>query len=159
MKDNIAIYPGSFDPITYGHIDIAYRASDLFRHLILAVAEDKAAILPVAQRVELAKAALAKKKNIEVMSFSALLADFAVKQNAKCLVRGLRAVSDFDYEFQMAIMNNRLCPDLETVFLMSAEKYQFLSSSVVREVASCGGDISSFVPEPVGKALVRLFSK
>ena len=159
MNNTVAIYPGSFDPVTRGHVDIACRAASLFQQVIVAVARDRSTVLPLEQRVELAQTALSQHKNIKVMPFSALLADFAIKQNARFLIRGLRAVSDFDYEFQMAIMNKRQNPDLETIFLMSAEKYQFLSSSVVRELASCGGDISELVPEPVGAALSRLYEK
>ena len=159
QSDTIAVYPGSFDPVTLGHVDIACRAAKLFRQVIVAVAEEKSTVLPVDKRVELVAAALSHRDNIEVTSFSALLADFAVRRNAQVLVRGLRAVSDFDYEFQMAIMNRRMQSDLETVFLTSAEKYQFLSSSAVREIAACGGDISSLVPESALAALPLLSRK
>lgn len=158
-SDAIAVYPGSFDPVTLGHVDIACRAAKLFRQVIVAVAEEKSTALPVDKRVELVSAALSSQGNIKVTSFSALLADFAVRQDAQVLVRGLRAVSDFDYEFQMAIMNKRMQSGLETVFLTSAEKYQFLSSSAVREIAACGGDISGLVPEPVLAALPLLSGK
>lgn len=157
MPNSVFIYPGTFDPITLGHVDIARRAADLCESLIVAVAEahHKRTVFSVPERVDMVKKALAELPNVQVMSFGGLLVDFARKVGARAVVRGLRAVSDFEYEFQMAWMNRRLCPMLETVFLMPSEEYAFLSSSLVKEIAALGGDVSSMVPPCVAKRLVE----
>lgn len=152
-----AIYPGTFDPITNGHVDLIARGARLFDHLIVAVAPNRAKnpLFSVGERVALVEDVLSDLglTNIEVRSFDALLVNFALEADARVLVRGLRAVSDFEYEFQLAGMNRRLAPDIETVFLTPAEQYAFLSSSMVREIAGLGGDVSSFVDPKVERAL------
>ena len=152
---NTAIYPGTFDPITHGHTDIIVRAAQLFDHVIVAVATgtDKETTCLVDERVALAEAVLAAIDNVEVCRFDGLLAHFAKARGAKVIVRGLRAVSDFEYEFQMAGMNRKLMPAVETVFLAPAEQYTFISSSLIREIAAFGGDVSEFVDERVREAL------
>ncbi|TXH70960.1 MAG: pantetheine-phosphate adenylyltransferase [Lysobacteraceae bacterium] len=151
----IAVYPGTFDPITNGHVDLVDRAAPLFERLILGVAESpgKRPALPLAQRVDLARDSLAKYPNVEVRGFDSLLAHFVTEIGAGVLLRGLRAVSDFEYEFQLASMNRHLIPGVETLFLTPAEQYGFISSSLVREVSRLGGDVSDFVPPAVAKAL------
>lgn len=151
----IAVYPGTFDPITNGHTDLTARAAHLFDEVILAVARDtgKTPICDIDQRVELAKVALAGLDNVRVMPFDGLLVTFCQDVGAHTLVRGLRAVSDFEYEFQLAGMNRRLAPDVETIFLTPAEQYAFISSSLVREIARLGGDVSEFVHPDVKRAL------
>ncbi|WP_145483977.1 pantetheine-phosphate adenylyltransferase [Yersinia rohdei] len=151
-----AIYPGTFDPITNGHLDLVTRASEMFSHVILAIADSssKKPMFTLAERVALAQTVTAPLKNVEVLGFSELMAEFAKKQNANILVRGLRSVSDFEYEWQLANMNRHLMPKLESVFLMPSEKWSFISSSLVKEVARHGGDISPFLPAPVTKALM-----
>ena len=151
----IAIYPGSFDPITNGHIDVAIRAAGLFTKLIIGVYEtpDKRLLFSLKERVELARQAVASLPNIEVQPFSSLTGDFARKVGAKAMVRGLRVSADFEREFDMAMMNRRMYPELELVCLMASPEYQFLSSSLLKEVARLGGDISNFVPEHVAQAL------
>ncbi len=152
-----AIYPGTFDPITNGHVDLIARGARLFDHLIVAVAPNRAKnpLFSVGERVALVEDVLSDLglTSIEVRSFDALLVNFALEVDARVLVRGLRAVSDFEYEFQLAGMNRRLAPDIETVFLTPAEQYAFLSSSMVREIAGLGGDVSSFVDPKVERAL------
>jgi pantetheine-phosphate adenylyltransferase len=150
-----ALYPGSFDPITYGHLDVIERAARLFDRLIIAVAHnaDKKPLFTPAARVEQIRQCTGALANIEVVSFEGLLVDFAKKAGAATVVRGLRAVTDFEYEFQMALMNKTLSPDLETVFLTSREAFTYLSSRVIKEVARLGGDITKFVPPPVASAL------
>jgi len=154
-----AIYPGTFDPITNGHTDIVTRAASLFRRVVVAVAANpgKSPAFDLKQRVGLAQEVLQGIANVEVVPFSALLVDFARSLNARVILRGLRAVSDFDYEFQLAGMNRRLAPDLETLFLTPAEQYTFLSSRLVREVAALGGDVSVFVHTSVWAALIERF--
>lgn len=149
------VFPGTFDPITNGHIELVERAAKMFSTVIVAVAENarKGPNFDIQTRVALAKEALKSIKNVEVQGFSVLLADFVRSQNAKAIIRGLRAVSDFEYEFQLANMNRRLAPDIETVFLTPAEHNSFISSSLVSEIAQLGGDISSFVPKVVASAL------
>ena len=149
----VGMYPGTFDPVTNGHIDIIARAARLVHHLVIGVAENagKGPLFPIEERVELVQAEtdiIAKRTQttIEVRSFRGLLVDFANKVNAGVIVRGLRAVSDFDYEFQMAGMNYRLDSTIETVFLMASEHHQFISSRFVKEIATLGGDVTSFVP-------------
>lgn len=156
-KPVVAIYPGSFDPVTLGHEDIARRTLRLADRLIIAVAEtatqSKRGLFTVEERVSLLKEIFNGHPRVECMSFSGLLMDFAREQEAHCVIRGLRAVSDFEYEFQMAQMNRELFEDVETVFLTPDTPFSFLSASLVREVAGLGGDVSSFVSEPVKRAL------
>lgn len=152
---NRVLYPGTFDPITKGHGDLVERASRLFDHVIIAVAASpkKNPLFPLEQRVELAREVTKHLPNVEVVGFSTLLAHFAKEQNANVFLRGLRAVSDFEYEFQLASMNRHLIPDAETLFLTPAEQYSFISSSLVREIGRLGGDVSNFVHPAVQKAL------
>lgn len=151
----IAIYPGSFDPITNGHIDIATRAAKLFTKLIIGVYETpgKHLLFSLEERVELARQAVASLPNIEVQPFSGLTVDFARRVRAQAMVRGLRVSADFEWEFDMAMMNRRLHPELELVCLMASPEYQFLSSSLLKEVARLGGSINDLVPEHVAQAL------
>ncbi|RRN54993.1 pantetheine-phosphate adenylyltransferase [Pseudoxanthomonas sp. SGNA-20] len=151
----IAVYPGTFDPITNGHIDLVDRAAPLFEKVIVGVAESQAKgpTLPLELRVGLAREALARHPNVEVRGFDTLLAHFVREVGAGVLLRGLRAVSDFEYEFQMASMNRHLIPEVETLFLTPAEQYSFISSSLVREIARLGGDVSGFVTPAVAAAL------
>lgn len=150
-----AIYPGSFDPITNGHLDVLQRAAGIFDKLIIAVARDNAkqSLFSVDERVELIRNAAAEIPGIEVMPFEGLLVDFARKQQACALVRGLRAVSDFEFEFQLALMNRKLEPNLETLFLMPREEYTYISSRLVKEICRLGGHIEQFVPPNVVTAL------
>ena len=154
-RTRIAVYPGTFDPITNGHVDLVDRAAPLFERLVIGVAEspNKGPALELGLRVELAKNALARHPNVEVRGFDGLLAHFVRDLGAGVLLRGLRAVSDFEYEFQLASMNRHLIPDVETLFLTPAEEYGFISSSLVREISRLGGDVSAFVPPAVAQAL------
>jgi pantetheine-phosphate adenylyltransferase len=154
-RTRTAVYPGTFDPITNGHIDLIDRAAPLFERLIIGVAESpgKGPALPLALRVELARDAVAKHPHVEVQGFDGLLAHFVKDVGGGVLLRGLRAVSDFEYEFQLASMNRHLIPEVETLFLTPAEQYGFISSSLVREIARLGGDVSGFVPPAVTAAL------
>lgn len=154
-RSRIAVYPGTFDPITNGHVDLVGRASLLFEKVIVGVAESaaKGPTLPRDQRVDLAREALAQFPNIEVRGFASLLAHFVREVEGGVLLRGLRAVSDFEYEFQLASMNRHLIPEVETLFLTPAEQYGFISSSLVREISRLGGDVSGFVPAAVADAL------
>lgn len=147
----LAVYPGSFDPITKGHLDVLKRASGLFEKVIIAVLNNpsKKSFLPVDVRINIIKESVKNLENVEVDSFEGLTVDYAKKVGAKALIRGLRAVSDFEYEMQMAQMNKNLYPELETIFLVPKEKYNFLSSTVVKEVALLGGDVSKYLPEAV----------
>lgn len=149
------LYPGSFDPVTNGHLDVLQRASRLFDEVIVAVAHHNAkqALFTVKQRVYLLKQSTGHLQNVRITSFEGLLVNFAKQQGAQTLIRGLRAVSDFEFEFQMALMNRSLQPDLETLFLMPSEEYTYLSSRMVKEVSRLGGDVSRFVPECVVAAL------
>lgn len=149
------LYPGSFDPVTNGHLDVLQRASRLFDEIIVAVAHHNAkqALFTVKQRVYLLKQSTGHLQNVRITSFEGLLVNFAKQQGAQTLIRGLRAVSDFEFEFQMALMNRSLQPDLETLFLMPSEEYTYLSSRMVKEVSRLGGDVSRFVPECVVAAL------
>ncbi len=150
-----AIYPGTFDPVTVGHEDVMRRAAHVFDHLIVAVAEshNKQTWFSHAERVALVREAVADLKNVTVVPFDGLLVNFARAQGVGVLVRGLRAFSDFEYEFQMALTNRKLAPDLETVFLMTSEAFAYVSSTTVREVWRLGGDTSAFVPECVQRML------
>lgn len=150
-----AIYPGTFDPITNGHSDLVERAARLFDKVIVAVAANpgKQSAFSLDERIGMAREVLGNIGNVEVAGFDSLLVDYARERGAGVLLRGLRAVSDFDYEFQLAGMNRRLAPDIETLFLTPAEQYAFISSSLVREVASLGGDVSAFVHTKVRAAL------
>ena len=156
-----AVYPGTFDPITNGHVDLVDRAAPLFERLIVGVAESpgKGPALPLALRVDLARQALAQFPNVEVRGFNGLLAHFVRDLNAGVLLRGLRAVSDFEYEFQLANMNRQLAPDVESLFLTPSERYSFISSTLVREIAALGGDITKFVHPAVADALTLRFKK
>ncbi|MFZ5548287.1 MAG: pantetheine-phosphate adenylyltransferase [Pseudomonadota bacterium] len=146
-----AVYPGTFDPMTLGHEDLVQRASRLFDRLIVAVAagHHKRTMFTIAERLEIATEVVAPMGNVEVIPFRGLLRDFVVEHGGKVVVRGLRAVSDFDYEFQMAGMNRQLMPDVETIFLTPSDEYQFVSSTFVREIATLGGDVSKFVAPSV----------
>lgn len=150
-----AIYPGTFDPMTNGHLDIVTRAARMFDHIILAVAASpsKKPLFSLEERVALASEVVAHLPNVEVVGFSDLMANFAKEQQANVLVRGLRAVSDFEYELQLAHMNRHLLPELESVFLMPSEAYSFISSSLMKEVARHGGEVQAFLPAPVYAAL------
>ena len=151
-----AIYPGTFDPLTFGHVDLTQRASRLFDQVIVAIGTDSAKqpTFTVEERVQMARLAFADFKNeIEVASFDGLLVDFARVMEAQAIVRGLRAVSDFEYEFQLASMNRQLAPDLESIFLTPAKEYAFVSSSLVKEVAMLGGDVAHFVPKEIQQML------
>ncbi len=152
-----AIYPGTFDPLTLGHLDIITRASRLFDHVILAIASNstKKPMFTLEERVALAQQATCHLSNVGVTGFSELMADFAGKQQANVLIRGVRSVSDFDYERQLALMNNHLLPGLESIFLIPAEAYAFISSSLVKEVARHHGDISGFVTPEICQALLN----
>lgn len=154
-NSRIAVYPGTFDPITNGHIDLVSRAAALFETVVVGVAQSpsKGPSLRLEQRVALAREALGHHANVEVRGFDTLLAHFVRDVGAGVLLRGLRAVSDFEYEFQMASMNRHLIPEVETLFLTPAEQYSFISSSLVREIARLGGDVSGFVPASVVEAL------
>ena len=153
----IAIYPGSFDPITNGHIDITTRASKLFEKIIIAIFEspDKRLTFSIEERVDLAKRAVAHLPNVEVAAYSEITVDFARKVNADVMVRGLRMSADYEREFEMAMLNHKLNPGLELVCFMASQEYQFLSSSLMKEVASLGGNINSLVPQHVAEALRR----
>ncbi|MCK4841651.1 MAG: pantetheine-phosphate adenylyltransferase [Methylococcales bacterium] len=155
-----AIYPGTFDPITDGHIDLIERASKLFETVIVAVAvnQGKFPLFTIDERVGLAEEVTAHLANVNIIGFSNLLVDCAKEHKANVVLRGLRAVSDFEYEFQMAGMNRRLSPELETMFLTPAEQYEFISSSMIREIAKLNGDVSSFVPKCVEERLKEKFA-
>lgn len=153
----IAIYPGTFDPITYGHVDVVERAREIFDKVIVMVARNtsKVPLFNTKERVDMIKEVVKKYKNVEVESFEGLLVSFARKKKATAIVRGLRAVSDFEYEFQMALTNRKLAKEITTVFLMPHEKYTYLNSSLIREIAMMGGDVSEFIPASVRKALKK----
>ena len=156
-----AVYPGTFDPMTLGHEDLMRRASRLFERLIVAVAvgHHKKTMFGIDERLEIAKELAAKYPNVEVIPFRGLLSDFVVANGGKVVVRGLRAVSDFEYEVQMAGMNRQLMPDVETVFLTPSDQYQFISGTFVREIATLGGDVSKFVSPSVNLRLQARIAK
>ncbi|MEO5802696.1 MAG: pantetheine-phosphate adenylyltransferase [Verrucomicrobiota bacterium] len=155
------IYPGSFDPLTNGHLDVIQRATKLFDKVIVAVAqnESKNPLFDLAERVNLVKHAIAHLPQVEVDSFDGLLVDYVESRSGQAVVRGLRAVSDFEFEFQLALMNRKLNERIETIFMMPKDTYTFLSSRIVKEIARLGGDVSSFVPANVQKALKTKLSK
>ena len=160
MKTNTVIYPGTFDPITNGHVDLTERAARLFDRVVVAIAysEKKTPLFDLEHRVELCQASLAHLDNVEVTGFNNLLTDFARSQGARCVLRGLRAVADFEYEFQLANMNRAMYPEFESIFLTPSEHLSFISSALVREIAALNGDITPFVPPPVAEALQARFS-
>ncbi|MFN0158382.1 MAG: pantetheine-phosphate adenylyltransferase [Bacteroidota bacterium] len=155
MKRTVAIYPGTFDPITYGHIDVIERATRMFDKVIVLVARNssKAPLFTGDERVEMIKEVFKKNRSVMVDGFDGLLVEYARRKKATAIIRGLRAVSDFEYEFQMALMNRKLSPTFDSVFLVPDEKYTYLNSSIVREVARLGGDVSGFVPNNVRRRL------
>ena len=154
-----AVYPGSFDPITNGHLDVIQRASRLFDRVIVAVAinDSKTPLFTMGERKKLAAKAVESLKNVEVDTFTGLLVDYVTSKQGEAVIRGLRAVSDFEFEFQLALMNRKLNEHVETIFMMPKETYTFISSRMIKEIASLGGDISSFVPAHVVEALKEKF--
>src|SRR5262252_3404008 len=156
-----AIYPGSFDPVTNGHIDVIERARKLFDQVVVAVAhnDEKQPLFTLDERLDLLRQTGGKIDSVAIAHFEGLLVDFAIKQEAVAVVRGLRAVSDFEFEFQMALMNRKLQGAVETIFLMPKEEYTYLSSRIIKEIARLGGDVSGFVPEIVAKALSEKLGK
>ena len=162
MNEKItAIYPGTFDPITNGHLDLVARAAQLYDEVLIAVATNKtkSPLFSLDERVKLAQSVSAEFKNVRVIGFDNLLVDCARQYGARVILRGLRAVSDFEYEFQLAGMNRRLAPELETVFLTPAEQYEFISSSMIREIARLKGDVSCFVSPLVHQHLIEKFAR
>lgn len=162
MNNGIAVYPGTFDPFTRGHEDLVRRAARLFAHVVVGIAEShsKRPLFPLAERVEIAQQLCADMPNVKVIGFDGLLMDFLRARNARVILRGLRAVSDFEYEFQMAGMNRCLHPDVETLFLTPGEQYMFISATMVREIASLGGDVSKFVhPLVVERLTARMHNR
>ena len=156
-----AIYPGSFDPVTNGHLDVVERARKLFDEVIVAVADndEKSPLFTLEERLDLLRQTLGKIDTVRITHFTGLLVDFARKQEATAVIRGLRAISDFEFEFQMALMNRKLEAAVETIFLMPKEDYTYLSSRIVKEIARLGGDVSKFVAAPVAKALATKLKK
>ena len=162
MKDNIAICPGSFDPITIGHLDIISRSAKMFSKVIVVVMSNvykNGGSFTVEERVEMIKKSVADIPNVEVDHYDGLLADYAASKNAKAIIKGLRAVTDFEYEFQMALTNKKLNPNLETLFLTTSAENMYLSSSMVKQIASMGGDITDFVPPAIHKDIVSRLKK
>ena len=160
-QKQIAVYPGSFDPITYGHLDIIDRGLEVFDEIVVAVAQniDKKGLFSTAERIALIRAAVNNNPRVKVDTFEGLLVDYVVAQGARVILRGLRAVSDFEYEFQIAQMNHNLRREVETLFMMTSVPYGYLSSSIVKEVASLQGPVETLVPPPVHKALSEKFSR
>ncbi|RPI12832.1 MAG: pantetheine-phosphate adenylyltransferase [Ignavibacteriae bacterium] len=161
QKHKIAIYAGTFDPVTYGHIDVLERASLLFDKVIISVSasSSKKTIFTVEERLEMISDCVKNIPNVKVESFTGLLVEYAKRSNATAIVRGLRAISDFEYEFQMALTNRKIAENITTVFLMPNEKYTYLNSTLVREIASLGGDVSPFVPCNVLEKLNEKYGK
>ncbi len=159
--ERVVVYPGTFDPVTFGHLDVIERASQLFDKVIVAVTTkpEKKPLFSVEERVSLLKESAKALKNVEVEAFSSLLVDYLKKKKAKTILRGLRQLSDFESEFQQAVVNRKLFPELDTVFVVTNAKFFYLSSSVVKEVASLGGKVDCFVPKPVESALKKKFVK
>lgn len=159
-RRNIALYPGTFDPVTFGHIDVIARASELFDKLIIAVSESssKKTLFSVQERISMILKSVNNLKNIEVTSFSGLMVKYARSRNANVVIRGLRAISDFEYEFQMALTNRKIAEKITTLFLMPNEKYTYLNSTLVKEIAKYNGDVKSFVPRAVIRMLKEKFS-
>jgi pantetheine-phosphate adenylyltransferase len=155
-----AIYPGSFDPLTNGHLDVVQRAAKLFDRVVLAVAKNdgKHPLFTLNERLVLVKKSIAHLPNVEADSFDSLLVEYVVSRKAQAIVRGLRAISDFEFEFQLALMNRKLNENIETIFMMPKDTYTFLSSRIVKEIARLGGDVSSFVPVHVQAALTKKYS-
>jgi len=151
----LAVYPGSFDPITYGHIDVIKRSVAIFPNLVVAVVGNpyKKSLFDFSERVEMIRSAVGDNKNIKIDTFNGLLMDYVCSINAKVVIRGLRAISDFEYEFQMALSNNKLNSNVETLFMMSSAQYSYVSSKLIKEIAQLGGDISAFVPDSVALKL------
>lgn len=160
MKEAVAVYPGTFDPFTRGHEDLVRRGALLFDRIVVAIAQSrgKTPIFSLEERVSIAREILSPFPNVEVVGFDGLLMDFLRKRDARLILRGLRAVSDFEYEFQMAGMNRKLFPDVETVFLTPADEYMFISATMVREIAKLGGDVSKFVHPVVTDQLLQKIS-
>ncbi len=156
-----AIYPGSFDPVTNGHLDVVERARKLFDEVIVAIAhnDEKSPMFTLQERLDLLQQTVGKIENVRIAHFTGLLVDFAGAQNASAVIRGLRAISDFEFEFQMTLMNRKLDAAVETIFLMPKEEYTYLSSRIVKEIARLGGDVSKFVAPPVVKALAAKLKK
>jgi pantetheine-phosphate adenylyltransferase len=155
MPERVALYPGSFDPLTNGHMDVLFRARRLADRVIIAILEndEKKPLFSVEERIEMIREIVGEDPSVSVRSFSGLLVDFAAQTGATLLVRGLRAISDYEYELQMALMNRRLAPSIETVFLMAKEEYSYVSSRLIKEVARLGADVSGLVPDPVLRRL------
>ena len=160
MRTESVIYPGTFDPITNGHVDLVERAARLFDRVVVAIAhsQKKTPLFPLDERVQMCQSSLAHLDNVEVAGFSNLLTDFSKSQGARCVLRGLRAVADFEYEFQLANMNRAMYPEFESLFLTPSEHLSYISSSLVREIAALQGDITPFVPPAVAIALKERFS-
>ena len=162
MKDNIAICPGSFDPITIGHLDIIARCAKMFNKVIVVVMSNvhkSGGSFTIDERVEMIKKSVEHIKNVEVDHYEGLLADYAAQKKASCIVKGLRAVTDFEYEFQMALTNKKLNPEVETLFLTTSAENMYLSSSMVKQIASMGGDITEFVPPAIHKDIINRLKK
>ena len=161
MKENIALCPGSFDPVTKGHLDIITRAAKMFQKVIVVVASNssKNCFFKPEERVELIKKCITNLSNVEVVHYDGLLADYAAEVGATAIIKGLRAMSDFEYEFQMALTNKKLNPNVETLFLTTAAENMYLSSSMVKQIASMGGDIESFVPQVIMQDIIERIKK
>ncbi len=161
MSEKIAVYPGTFDPVTLGHLDVLKRASRVFDKIIVAVTTNpgKKPLFSLKERIEILKKSTEKMPFVEIESFSGLLVEYLKKKRVSIILRGLREMSDFEFEFQQASVNRKLSKDIDTFFVMTSEKYYYVSSSIVREVASLGGNVSCFVPKPAAKALKEKFKQ